>query len=94
MSTKTGEQASFSSEGFTFLAHNQSLSTPSPRSFLSDKESYHGIPKALVLALIEVYYDNLYNATLLLHKRLLLESLAADTARPHVVLSVCAAAAK
>lgn len=57
-------------------------------------EHYLGIPKSLVLTLVEVYYDNVYNATLLLHKGLFLRSLAAGTARPHLVLSVCAWAAK
>lgn len=52
--------------------------------------SYLGIPPSLLETLVEVYYQNVYNASLLLHKRLFLESLAAGTARPHVVLSVCA----
>jgi hypothetical protein len=53
-----------------------------------------GIPKSLVSTLVEVYYENVYNARLLLHKGQFLESLAAGTANPHVVLSVCASAAK
>jgi hypothetical protein len=35
-----------------------------------------------------------YNATLLFHKASFLQSVAAGTVRPHVVLSVCAWAAK
>lgn len=58
------------------------------------EEHYHGIPKALVLALVQVYFENLYNAKLLLHKRLFLESLEAGTSPAHIVLSVCASAAK
>ncbi|KIW92643.1 uncharacterized protein Z519_06490 [Cladophialophora bantiana CBS 173.52] len=42
------------------------------------------------MSLVDVYYANVYNASLLLHKRLFLEAIAAGTARPHVVLSVCA----
>lgn len=55
---------------------------------------YLGIPQSLVLTLVDVYFDNVYNASLLLHKGLFLESLAAGTARLHVVLGVCAWAAK
>ncbi|EXJ67740.1 uncharacterized protein A1O5_09086 [Cladophialophora psammophila CBS 110553] len=53
-----------------------------------------GIPKSLILTLVEVFFDNAYNATLVLHKRLFLESLERGRANPHVVLSICAWAAK
>ncbi|KAJ3527969.1 hypothetical protein NM208_g10445 [Fusarium decemcellulare] len=43
-----------------------------------------------MLKLIDTYYENVYNATLLLHKESLLESLAVGSIRPHVVMSVCA----
>ncbi|EXJ69938.1 uncharacterized protein A1O5_07011 [Cladophialophora psammophila CBS 110553] len=46
------------------------------------------------MSLVDVYYANVYNASLLLHKRLFLEAIAAGTARHHVVLSVCAWALK
>jgi hypothetical protein len=59
-----------------------------------EQDCYLGIPKDLVSTLVQVYYENVYNAALLLHKKSFLESLAAGTARPHVVLSVCAWAAK
>ena len=68
--------------------------TPASLFGFSEEEQYLGIPKSLVSTLVELYFDNVYNAALLLHKRLFLESLAAGTARPHVVLSVCAFAAK
>jgi hypothetical protein len=58
------------------------------------EEQYLGIPSALVSSLIEVYYANVYNATLLLHRPSFLDAVAAGTARSHVVLSVCAWAAK
>ena len=65
-----------------------------PHHITPVEDRYLGIPKTLLLTLVEVYYDNVYNARLLLHKRQFLESLAAGTARPHIVLSVCAWAAK
>ncbi|KIW93881.1 uncharacterized protein Z519_05196 [Cladophialophora bantiana CBS 173.52] len=52
-----------------------------------------GIPKSLVSTLVEVFFDNAYNATLVLHKMLFLESLERGRANPHVVLSICAWAA-
>lgn len=69
-------------------------STFSPQFDYPQQEHYLGIPATLVSLLVELYYENVYNASLLLHKRLFLESLTTDTARPHVVLSVCAWAAK
>ena len=56
--------------------------------------NYLGIPKPLLQILVETYYENVYNATLLLHKRSFLQALDKETTRPHVVLSVCAWAAK
>ncbi|KFZ17772.1 hypothetical protein V501_01572 [Pseudogymnoascus sp. VKM F-4519 (FW-2642)] len=56
------------------------------------QDYYLGIPESLVSSLIEVYYSDVYNASLLLHKRMFLEAVAAGTARPQVVLSVCAIA--
>lgn len=44
--------------------------------------------------LVDVYFENAYNATLLLHKGRYLDSLAAGTVEAHLVLSVCAYAAK
>lgn len=61
---------------------------------MNAQESYLGISKSLMYTLVEVYYQSAYNASLLLHKRQFLESLASGTASPHVVLSVCAWAAK
>lgn len=55
---------------------------------------YHGVPESLLLTLVETYFDNVYNAHLLLHKRSFLESLEAGVARTHVVLGVCALGAK
>ena len=44
--------------------------------------------------LIEVFYSYAYNASLLLHRKQFLKSLAEGTAAPHVLLSVCAIASK
>ena len=60
---------------------------------LTDK-SYVGIPSALVSVLVELYFSHVYNASLLLHKPTFLQSLAAGTVRPQVLLSVCAFATK
>lgn len=68
---------------------------PNPIPYDHPQElQYIGIPGQLILELVELYYENVYNASLLLHKQLFLRSLAAGTARPPVVLSVCAWAAK
>ncbi|KAH7370243.1 hypothetical protein BKA65DRAFT_13263 [Rhexocercosporidium sp. MPI-PUGE-AT-0058] len=64
-----------------------SLSLASP-----SQDYYLGIPASLVSRLIEVYYSDVYNGSLLLHKRIFLEAVAAGTARPQVILSVCAIA--
>lgn len=68
--------------------------TPTTLIGLPEEEQYLGIPKSLVSTLVELFFDNVDNAPLLLHKKLFLDLLAAGTARPHVVLSVCACAAK
>lgn len=49
---------------------------------------------SLIMTLVEVYYANVYNASILLHKRMFLDSVAFNTASQHVVLSVCAFALK
>lgn len=57
-------------------------------------ERHHGIPKPMLLALVDIYFETAYNASLLLHKPRLLEAIDADTVSPHVLLSICAWAAK
>jgi hypothetical protein len=44
--------------------------------------------------LVELYFQTSYHASLLLHKKRLLESLATGSATPHVILAICASAAK
>ena len=53
-----------------------------------------GIPKSLMSFLVDVFFEDAYNATLLLPKRLFLQSLEEGRTLPHVILSVCAWAAK
>ncbi|KEF54552.1 uncharacterized protein A1O9_08994 [Exophiala aquamarina CBS 119918] len=60
---------------------------------LPAQDHYLGIPRTLLSSLIDVFYSHVYNASLLLHKQLFLQSLTRRTARPHLVLSVCAFAA-
>ncbi|KIX03502.1 uncharacterized protein Z518_07055 [Rhinocladiella mackenziei CBS 650.93] len=70
----------------TEVAQPANTQVPLPSVLLHQpalEERYLGIPKSLVFTLVETYYDN---AHLLLHKRLLLESVRADTAQPHIVL--------
>lgn len=58
------------------------------------EERFLGLPKSLILMLMEVYFETAYNANLLLHKRLCLESFEAGTTPAHTVLSICAWGAK
>jgi hypothetical protein len=53
-----------------------------------------GIPKNLIPTLVDVYFRHVYNAGLLLHRESFLSSIEDGTADPHIVLSVCAWAAK
>jgi len=53
-----------------------------------------GIPKNLMTTLVDVYFRHVYNAGLLLHRDSFLSSIADGTANPHIMLSVCAWAAK
>lgn len=84
------------SRGSGVIATPGNRPNPTPL-LLSDyprEASYLGISESLIYTLVEVYFENAYNASLLLHKGLFLESLRAGNATPHVVLSVCAWAAK
>lgn len=55
---------------------------------------YLGISDSLMCTLVDTYFENAYNASLLLHKGRFLQSLSAGTAQAHLVLSICAYAAK
>jgi hypothetical protein len=58
------------------------------------EDRYLGIPKDLLSTLADLYFENVYNAHLLLHKRSFQQCLTLGTAKPHVVLSVCAFGAR
>ncbi|KND93906.1 putative transcriptional regulatory protein, partial [Tolypocladium ophioglossoides CBS 100239] len=51
-----------------------------------------GIPLALLFKLVNLYFSNVYNASLLLHRPSFTRSIAEGTASKHVILSVCAMA--
>ncbi|KAG5808900.1 hypothetical protein H9Q74_006429 [Fusarium xylarioides] len=51
---------------------------------------FQGIAPSLVNTLVELYFDNVYQSTLLLHKATFLQSLADQTVKPHILLSICA----
>lgn len=68
--------------------------TPPARLPIRKDTHYLGISESLVYTLVDVYFENAYNASLLLHKGRFLESLVAGTVEDHLILSVCAYAAK
>jgi hypothetical protein len=55
---------------------------------------YLGIPRPLISELIEIYFENVCNAALLLHQKHFRESVRNGTVVPHILLSVCAWGAK
>lgn len=55
---------------------------------------YADIPPSLVNSLVDLYFDNVYQSDLLLHKPTFLQSLVSGNVRPHVLLSICAWGAK
>lgn len=56
--------------------------------------SSHGIPSKLMHELVEVYFTHITNSVLLLHKATFIQQLINNQVRDHVILSVCALAAK
>ena len=57
-------------------------------------DTFVGIPKNLIRKLVEVYFQHVYNAGLLLHRATLLDAVDDGSISPHVALSVCAWAAE
>ncbi|CAF3460849.1 unnamed protein product [Fusarium graminearum] len=53
-------------------------------------ENCSEIPSSLVNALVELYFNNVYQSNLLLHKDSFIKSLADSAVQPHVLLSMCA----
>lgn len=56
--------------------------------------SSHGIPSKLMHELVEIYFTHITNSVLLLHKATFIQQLINNQVRDHVILSVCASAAK
>ncbi|KAI1346479.1 hypothetical protein F5Y01DRAFT_297708 [Xylaria sp. FL0043] len=67
---------------------------PPYRNDAGGGRQYLGMLEHLLPELVELYFNCVYNAHLLLHKRSFLASVADGTAPAHVVLSVCAWGAK
>lgn len=61
---------------------------------VSNHAFFQGIAPSLVNTLVELYFDNVYQSTLLLHKTIFMQSLADQTVKPHILLSICAWGAK
>lgn len=57
-------------------------------------ENCSEIPSSLVNALVELYFNNVYQSNLLLHKDSFIKSLADSAVQPHVLLSMYALGAK
>ncbi|KAH7177272.1 hypothetical protein DER46DRAFT_118490 [Fusarium sp. MPI-SDFR-AT-0072] len=57
---------------------------------VSNHDFFQGIAPSLVNTLVELYFDNVYQSTLLLHKTIFLQSLADQTVKPHILLSILA----
>ncbi|KAF5623176.1 uncharacterized protein FTJAE_10699 [Fusarium tjaetaba] len=66
------------------LAANLNAGTVSNQAF------FQGIAPSLVNTLVELYFDNVYQSTLLLHKATFLQSVADQSIKPHILLSICA----
>ena len=76
----------------SYLQKSDRCNYLSPTSLVQEplEDNSLGIPKPLIAALVDTYYSHIYNATLLLHRKAFQRALAAGTADPAVVLSVCA----
>lgn len=83
----------YSDTGQSNLEGHQ-LTEESVISSMREDIPHFGIFESLMYTLVDVYFETAYNAGLLLHKRRFLESLEAGTVEPHLILSMCAYAAK
>ena len=77
-----------------YLSEHQPPTKPSPKFSLRKDSPYLGVSESLMYTLVDLYFENAYNSSLLLHKRRFVESLMAGTVEAHLILSVCAYAAK
>jgi hypothetical protein len=55
---------------------------------------YLGISESLMYTLVEIYFEHSYNASLLLHKARFMDALARRAVEAHLILAICAFAAK
>lgn len=49
-----------------------------------------GISETMVSTLVELYFDHVYNAPLLLHRQSFVDAVAVGTVRRDILLAVCA----
>ncbi|RBR23141.1 uncharacterized protein FIESC28_04136 [Fusarium coffeatum] len=56
----------------------------------SIEDTLDNIPSTLLTTLVNLYFTNVYQSTLLFHKPTFLQSLSSGTVRQHVLLSICA----
>jgi hypothetical protein len=82
------------SEPLTAATSHSSVDARTVTLKAPDDNVYSEIPASLVNILVELYFGNVYQSDLLLHKPTFLQSLANSSVRPHVLLSVCAWGAK
>ncbi|KAK2676941.1 Zn(2)-C6 fungal-type DNA-binding domain [Fusarium oxysporum f. sp. vasinfectum] len=84
--TANGASQSVGSRRLAPVALSANLNAES----ISNHAFFQGIAPSLVNTLVELYFDNVYQSTLLLHKAIFMQSLADQTVKPHILLSICA----
>ncbi|EGU85024.1 hypothetical protein FOPG_04566 [Fusarium oxysporum f. sp. conglutinans race 2 54008] len=84
--TANGASQSVGSRRLAPVALSANLNAES----VSNHAFFQGIAPSLVNTLVELYFDNVYQSTLLLHKTIFMQSLADQTVNPHILLSICA----
>ncbi|KAI0195222.1 hypothetical protein EV127DRAFT_332779 [Xylaria flabelliformis] len=95
-STRTAQQTALREDVSSKPTQNlpKDLTAQATPSSAGSSKQYIGLLEHLLPELVDIYFNYVYNAHLLLHKRSFLESIADGTACTHVVLSVCAWGAK
>ncbi|KAF5705763.1 hypothetical protein FMUND_11931 [Fusarium mundagurra] len=84
--SNTGPLCTIQSRGLIPAASPAQLNAESVPSH----DFFQGIAPSLVNTLVKLYFENVYQSTLLLHKSTFLQSLADQTVKPHILLSICA----
>ncbi|KAI1016866.1 hypothetical protein LB504_007077 [Fusarium proliferatum] len=90
-----GTRKSAGAHGTSRSVHSSHLDPVVQPAFLSierasNHDFFRGIAPSLVNTLVELYFDNVYQSTLLLHRSTFMQSLANQTIKPHILLSICA----